>query len=149
MWNFQGSSFLGSEFPRDLTQLYGISRGGALFCLEFPGLKEKNEKFQGFSKKYTLNPPPPPYPRRFFFWYKTIPDVTANDWQYFCLTKYRELLLDYLGKKIPMSRITRFSEKPFFKKTKSEMGSNAIALNFSNELDSTDCSMQVLERLDF
>ena len=29
------------------------------------------------------------------------------------------------------------------------MGSNAIALNFLNELDSTDCSMQVLERLDF
>ena len=29
------------------------------------------------------------------------------------------------------------------------MGSNTIALNFLNELDSTDCSMQVLERLDF
>ena len=29
------------------------------------------------------------------------------------------------------------------------MGSDAIALNFSKELDSFDCSMQVLERLDF
>ena len=29
------------------------------------------------------------------------------------------------------------------------MGSDAIALNFSKELDSTDCSMRVLERLDF
>ena len=29
------------------------------------------------------------------------------------------------------------------------MGSDAITLNFSKELDSTDCFMQVLERLDF
>ena len=29
------------------------------------------------------------------------------------------------------------------------MGSDAIALNFLNKLDSTDCSMWVLERLDF
>ena len=29
------------------------------------------------------------------------------------------------------------------------MGSDAIALNFLKELDSTDCSMQALERLDF
>ena len=29
------------------------------------------------------------------------------------------------------------------------MGSDAIALNFSKELDSTECSMRVLERLDF
>ena len=48
-------------------------------------------------------------------------------------------MLDYFGKKNPMSRVTRFSEKSFFKKKKSEiwakrMGSDAIALNFSNEL---------------
>ena len=29
------------------------------------------------------------------------------------------------------------------------MGSDAITLNFSKELDSTDCSMWVLEGLDF
>ena len=29
------------------------------------------------------------------------------------------------------------------------MGSDAIALNFSKELGSNDCSMRVLERLDF
>ena len=29
------------------------------------------------------------------------------------------------------------------------MGSDAIALNFFNKLDSTNCSMWVLERLDF
>ena len=29
------------------------------------------------------------------------------------------------------------------------MDSDAIALNFSKELDSTECSMKVLERLDF
>ena len=42
MWNFLWSLFLALEFPRDLTQLFGISRGLALFCLEFPGLKLKN-----------------------------------------------------------------------------------------------------------
>ena len=42
MLNFQGqgSLFLGLEFPRDLTQFCGISsRGWALFCLEFSGVK--------------------------------------------------------------------------------------------------------------
>ena len=29
------------------------------------------------------------------------------------------------------------------------MGCDAIALNFSKELNSNDCSMEVLERLDF
>ena len=29
------------------------------------------------------------------------------------------------------------------------LGSDAIALHFSKELDSTDCSMRVLKRLDF
>ena len=52
-----------------------------------------------------------------------------------------------------MSKFTGFSEKSFFKK-KTEiwaksMGCDAMALNFSNELDFTDCSMQLLERLDF
>ena len=52
-----------------------------------------------------------------------------------------------------MSRFTGFSEKSFLKKLElygPSMGSDAIALNFSKELDSTDCSMQVcLEILDF
>ena len=39
LWNFQGSFFLALEFPRDLTQFFGISRGLALFCLEFAGVK--------------------------------------------------------------------------------------------------------------
>ena len=56
---------------------------------------------------------------------------------------------------IPMFRFTGFSEKSFFfLKKKSEiwvksMDSDAISLNFSKELDSTECSMKVLERLDF
>ena len=83
-----------------------------------------------------------------------IPDVTAKAWQSVCLSKYRELL-DYFGKKIPISRFTGFPEKSFFlKKKKSEIGiksigSDAFALNFSKKWDSTDCSMRVLERLDF
>ena len=53
-----------------------------------------------------------------------------------------------------MSRFTGFSEKSFFKKYKylkygRSMGSDAITLNFSKELDSNDCSMRVLGRLDF
>ena len=46
-----------------------------------------------------------------------------------------------------MSRFTGFSEKYlFFLKKRSEiwaksMGSDAIALNFSKELDSTDCNV--------
>ena len=46
-----------------------------------------------------------------------------------------------------MASFTGFSEKPFFKKTKEKlkygqkMGSDTIALNFSKELGSTDCSM--------
>ena len=39
MWNFQGSWFLALQFLRDVTQFCRISRGGALFCLAFPGLK--------------------------------------------------------------------------------------------------------------
>ena len=37
IWNFQGCWFLALEFPRDVAKICGISRGGALFCLEFPG----------------------------------------------------------------------------------------------------------------
>ena len=53
-----------------------------------------------------------------------------------------------------MFRFTGFSEKSFFKKTKNlkygrSVGSDAITLNFLKKLDSTDCSMRVLERLDF
>ena len=52
-----------------------------------------------------------------------------------------------------MCRFTGFSEK--LKKKKNDLkygwstGSDVIALNFLKELDSTDCSMRVLERLDF
>ena len=46
-----------------------------------------------------------------------------------------------------MSKFTAFSEKSL--KHGRGMGSDAIALNFSRELNSTDCTMRVLERLDF
>ena len=85
-----------------------------------------------------------------------IPDVTVEDWQSVCLSKCRELL-DYFSKKISMSRFAGFSEKSLFKKKKCEiwvkksMGSvsDAITLNFSKELDPTDCSMRVFEILGF
>ena len=52
-----------------------------------------------------------------------------------------------------MSRFTGFSQKSLKKKTeiwaKYAMSSAAIALNFLKELESTDCSMRVWERLDF
>ena len=47
MWNFHGSLFLALEFLRERTQFYIISRGWPLFCLEFPGIKKRTEKFQG------------------------------------------------------------------------------------------------------
>ena len=68
------------------------------------------------------------------------------------LNKYRELL-DYFCKKIPMSRFTGLSEKSFLKKKSGiwakSMGSDAIALNFLKELESTGCSIRALERLYF
>ena len=39
MKNFQWSWFLALGFPRDVTQFCGISKGGALFSLKFPGVK--------------------------------------------------------------------------------------------------------------
>ena len=42
IWNFQESWFLVLEFPRDVTQFFTISSGGALICLEFPGVKQIN-----------------------------------------------------------------------------------------------------------
>ena len=51
-----------------------------------------------------------------------------------------------------MSRFTGFSEKPFFLKKNlkyGRKGSDAIALGFLKKLYSTDCSIWVLERLDF
>ena len=39
MSNFQWLLFLTSEFPRNVTQFDEISRGGALFCQEFPKVK--------------------------------------------------------------------------------------------------------------
>ena len=38
------------EFPRDLKQFCGISKGGD-FCLEFPVVKWKKQKLQGGFKK--------------------------------------------------------------------------------------------------
>ena len=40
VWNFQGTWFLALEFSMDLTQFCRISRGGALFYLEFQGVKK-------------------------------------------------------------------------------------------------------------
>ena len=40
MWNFQGGPWFKTlKFPRGVTQFCGVSRGEALFCLEFPGVK--------------------------------------------------------------------------------------------------------------
>ena len=48
------------EFSRDLTQLFCvICRGGTLFCLEFPGVKLKNEKLQDFFLKVMPSIPCP------------------------------------------------------------------------------------------
>ena len=47
---FPGVLVFGLGIPRDLTQFCRISRVGA-FCLEFPGVKQENEKFQGIFKK--------------------------------------------------------------------------------------------------
>ena len=60
VWNFQGTWFLALEFSMDLTQFCRISRAGALFYLEFQGVKKWNI-LQGVSKMYVLNPPA-------FFW---------------------------------------------------------------------------------
>ena len=44
-WSFPGSWFLVLEFPRDVTQFCGISRGEALFSLEFRRVKWQNKKY--------------------------------------------------------------------------------------------------------
>ena len=111
MLNFQGSSFLGLELLRHLTQFRGISRGGALLCLEFPGVKWKMKNFRGVFRK--VCPQPSPSPLFDFFLEQPSPDITAKDWQCVCLSEYRGLL-DYFGKKIPMYRFTEFSDKSFF-----------------------------------
>ena len=61
VWKFQGTWFLTLEFSRDLTQLCKISRSGALFYLEFPGVKKWNIP-QGIFQKVCPQPP------LFFFW---------------------------------------------------------------------------------
>ena len=50
-----------------------------------------------------------------------------------------------------MSWFIEFFEKSVLKKCEIwvSMGSDAIALDFLKELDPTDCSMRVSERLDF
>ena len=37
--NFQGSQFQALKFMRGVTEFCGDSKGKALFCLEFPGIK--------------------------------------------------------------------------------------------------------------
>ena len=39
MWNFQESWFYVLKFLKGVTQLCGVSRGEALFCLKFPRVK--------------------------------------------------------------------------------------------------------------
>ena len=65
---FQWSWFLTFKFPVDLIKICGISRGKALFCLKFPRVKLKNEKFQKvFQKSMSSNPlPHSPFPQFFF-----------------------------------------------------------------------------------
>ena len=50
MWNFQGSCVLVVEFPIDVTQFYGISSGGALVYLEFPGVKQITKRSRGMGE---------------------------------------------------------------------------------------------------
>ena len=50
-----------------------------------------------------------------------IPHVTVTDWKTASLSKHRELL-DYFGKKIPMSSFSGFSEKPIFLKKNLKYG---------------------------
>ena len=40
VWKFQGTWFLALEFSKDLTQFCELSRSGALFYMEFPGVKK-------------------------------------------------------------------------------------------------------------
>ena len=56
-----------------------------------------------------------PQPPLVFFLEQPIPDVTVKDWKNASLSKHRELL-DYFGKKIPMSSFNGFSEEPIFLK---------------------------------
>ena len=57
MCNFQGSWFQALKFSSGVTQFCGVSRGEALFCLEFPWVKVKKLKLpRVFSKMYVLNP---------------------------------------------------------------------------------------------
>ena len=54
--------------------------------------------------------------------------------------------------RFPCPGLLDFLRNLFYKKNLKHgrsMGSDAIALNFLKKLDSTDCSMWVLERLDF
>ena len=55
VWNFQGTWFLALEFSRDLTRFCRISRGGALFYLDFPGVKKRNIPY-GVLKKVCPQP---------------------------------------------------------------------------------------------
>ena len=64
---FQWSWFLTFKFPVDLTKICGISRGKALFCLEFPRVKLKNEKLQRVFQNSMSSNPPPLLPRVFFW----------------------------------------------------------------------------------
>ena len=61
-------------------------------------------------------------------------------------------IIEVVRTKFPCQGLLDFLRNLFLKnylKYGRSMGSDAIALNFSKELDSTDCSMGVLEILDF
>ena len=57
MWNFQGSLFLALEFPNDLTQFCGISRGWAVLSGISRGKVKKVRNSRGVFKKVYLQPP--------------------------------------------------------------------------------------------
>ena len=55
----------------------------------------------------------------------------------------------FLLRSVISSHDLGFSEKSFLSEIWVSMGVDAIALNFLKKLDFTDCSIWVLERLDF
>ena len=64
----RGLCFWCLKLQRHVTHFFEVSRGEALFSLEFPGVKwRKNKKFQRcFFLKKVLNPTPPAYILAYF-----------------------------------------------------------------------------------
>ena len=57
IWNFQRSWFLALEFPRDLTKICRISRGGSFFLSRISRDKVKKRKIPGVFEKRCSQPP--------------------------------------------------------------------------------------------